>query len=153
MTILQQISEKKIELNNLKEQYNNQVEAEKMKVLNGKSKGINKSLYLLSFEFESSCGRTPQYLEFYKVFKKEFGNVLKPYISKIEFSKPNHFDVTGFFELNDKRVYYFSIGDLRWDKGSILIRTATSFKDYTGGRDEDVELDEDFVDNLMRVIK
>ena len=107
---------------------------------------------MVGFDFESSSTRTPQYLEFHRVFKREFTQLLHPYISAIEISKPNHFGVSGFFELPDKRIFYFSIGDLRWCKNSMLIRTATSFKDYTGGRNNDIPLDKDFVANFLGFI-
>ena len=95
---------------------------------------MKKTKQLLSIEFESSTTKTPQYLEFYKTFKREFTNMLKPYINNIKIHKPNHFDVSGFFERKDNQIFYFSLGDLRWNKKELLIRTATDFKDYTGGR-------------------
>lgn len=156
--LIQQISDKKRELNNLEVQYDREVEEEKFKILKSKSKGISKSLYLFGFEFESSSSRTPQYLEFHKVFKREFAQLLKPHIKKIEFSKPNHFDVSGFFELNesfenrDTNIYYFSIGDLRWDK-ILLIRTAKGFKDYTGGSNNYITLEEGFEERLIKFIQ
>ena len=122
MEIIQQIKQKENELNTLKEQYNNQIEQEKAEVLKGKSTGINKSLYLLNFNFESSSIKTQQYLEFHKTFKRELTAVLKPYCKEIQISKPNHFDVSGFFRLNDDRVFYFRLEDLRWSKDNILIR-------------------------------
>lgn len=150
--IMQQINEKEIELCELKEQYNSQIEMEKINVLKSKTEGMTKSLYLLGFEFESSCSRTPQYLEFHRVFKRELTKLLKPYTKKIDISKPNHFDVTGFFQLNDDRIFYFSVGDLRWDKGSMLIRTAKGFQDYTGGSNGSLNLDENFVEGLLGFI-
>jgi len=67
-------------------------------------------------------------------------------------SSPNHFDVTGFFELTDGTIYYFSIGDLRWFKESMLIRTAERFSDYTGGMNQYITLDDDFENRLLRFI-
>ena len=151
--ILEQINKKEQELSQLKQQYNVDIEIEKNKVLKSKLKGISKSLYLLNFEFESSCGRTEQYLEFHGVFKKEFKELLKSYIKEIDISKPNHFDVSGFFKLNNDEIYWFCIGDLRWNKNSLLIRMAKDFKDYTGGINNYIKLDENFTDNLFRYLK
>jgi len=135
-----------IELN---AQYNEAVEKEK---LNSESEGMKKSLCLLGFEFESSSGRTPQYLKFHRVFKRELTNLLKPHTQKIEISKPNHFDVKGFFQMNDGKIFYFSLGDLRRDKNKILIRSAKNFKDYTGEIYNNINLDENFAENLIKFV-
>lgn len=110
---------------------------------------------LLHAEYESSSIRTPQYLTFCRVFKIQFKKLLKGTfdIEKIEISTPNHFDQTGFFELKNGRIYYFSIGDLRWDK-NFLIRTAQNFTDYTGGNNQDCNIDdfESFMNDLKRIV-
>jgi hypothetical protein len=111
------------------------------------------SLQLIKKEFESSCERTPQYLEFHRTFKREFTNLLKPHTTRIEIAKLNHFDVFGFFELNDGRIYYFSIGDLRWDKEKMLVRTAKHFKDYTGGMNQFIKIDDSFAESVLKFIK
>jgi len=146
------IKQKEQELNNLKEQYDKKIKQEKAKVLKSKSGNMEKSIYLLGFEFESSAGRTEQYLEFHRVFRTEFKKLLKPYTKKILIDEPNHFDISGFFELNDGRVFYFSIEDLRWDKEYMLIRTAKDFKDYTGGSNNFIKLDKNFTDNLFKFL-
>jgi len=152
MELIQQIEQKEKELNESKEQYNKQIEEEKQKILKSKLTGMQKSLYLLSFEFESSCSRTPQYLEFHRVFKQEFKKLLKPYTTSILIHKPNHFDISGFFKLKDGRIYYFSIGDLRWSKDSLLIGTAEHFKDYTGGSNTFIGLNDNFAENLLKYL-
>ena len=152
MEIIQEIKQKEEELENLKERYNLEIDNEREKVLKSKLKGMKKSLYLLSFNFESSSIRTEQYLEFHRVFKRELKEVLKPYCKKIEIGKPNHFDISGFFELNDNRIYYFSLSDLRWSKEKILIRTVKDFKDYSGGSNGFIKLDSDFVNNLLNFL-
>ena len=149
----QEISEKEQELNTLREQYDNEVATAKDKVMKAKTDGITKSLYLLGFEFASSSSRTSQYLEFHKTFKKEITAVLKPFTQEIRVSTPNHFDVSGFFKTTKGTTYYFYVGDLRWSKGSLLIRTVKDFKDYTGGSNDYITLNEDFVKNLLRKIK
>ena len=126
--LISQISIKQRELLNLQCSYDEQIEQQKAQVLKAKSKGnMEKSLYLHGFDFESSSCRTPQYLEFHRTFKRELTQVLKPYCSRIEISKPNHFDVTGFFQLHSGEIYYFNLGDLRWSKDLMLIRTAKDF--------------------------
>jgi len=150
---LEEIKIKEIELNRLKEQWNKGIEEEKKGILNAKSKGMTKSLYLLGFVFESSSSRTAQYLEFHKVFKKELTVVLKPHIQEIKISKPNHFDVSGFLKLNNGKIYYINVGDLRWDKRDMLIRTAVDFMDYRGGSNGYIGLDNNFVDNLLKYLK
>lgn len=97
---------------------------------------MEKSILLVNQEFESSCHDTPQFLLFYKTFKREFRRLLKDSYSvdEIIFSK-GHFDVYGFFRVSNGKIYYFSIGDVRGytDEGSMLIRSAKDFRDYTGG--------------------
>lgn len=151
--LLEQIDQKERELNNLKYSYDLHVETEKNTILKTKSKGMSKSLYLLSFEFESSSCRTHQYLEFHRIFKQELKNLLKPFVEEIEISKPNHFDVSGFFKLKDGRIFYIYLGDLRWDKEAILIRTAKHFKDYTGGSNDYISLDENFSERLIKYLR
>ena len=113
---------------------------------------LKNSIKLLNEKFESSCSRTPQYLKAHKTFKGEFTKLLKPLTKEILISKPNHFDITGFFKLNDDRIYYFSIGDLRFNK-TFLIRIAKDFKDYTGGSNNFLSLNNDFVENLLNKLE
>jgi|GEM_PF-2080612 len=151
--LLQQITTKEQELDSIREKYQEEITKERTNILKSKSKGISKSLYLLGFDFESSSARTPQYLEFHRIFKKEFTVILKPYTEEMLIHKPNHFDISGFFKLKDGEIYYFSIGDLRWDKGVMLIRTAENYKDYTGGSNNFIAVNEDFVTNLLKYLK
>jgi hypothetical protein len=148
--LLNKINEKERELNDLNSQYAEVLKEKENNIL--KTKGFDKVIYLLNSEFESSSGRTEQYLKAYRIFKSEFTKVLKPLCKKIEISKPNHFDITGFFQLNDNRIYYFSIGDLRWDK-IFLIRIADHFKDYTGGSNNFLNLDNNFIKNLLQKLE
>ena len=147
ISLTEQINKKQRELNELESRYNLEIEAERQQVLKAKSIGMDKSLYLLGFDFE--YGHELQYREFHRVFKRELTNLLKPYTIKIDIHKPNCFDITGFFQLKDNRIYYFSLGDLRWDKNLLLIRTAKDFKDYTGGSNNNIIMDKDFAKNLI----
>ena len=154
---LKEIEEKikttEAELNKLNALRNYYKEQEKQEILSSNSAGFKKVLYLLKDEFISSPHRTKQYLEFHKVFKKEFTKLLKPYCSEIRINKPNHFDITGFFKLNSGTTFYFSISDLRWNKNNLLIRTAKNFEDYTGGSNKIIALNSDFNKNLIEFLK
>lgn len=84
-------------------------------------------------EFESASCRTPEYLSWHRLFKKEFSAFLmEKGATEIQIGKPNHFDMSGFYTLMGQ-IFYFSVGDLRGFKDTMLIRTAKSYKDYTGG--------------------
>lgn len=91
-------------------------------------------------KFQSSCGHTVQYLNWFEVFKNGFTRFLKKNgVTGIKFEKPNHFDIFGFFR-NGEQIYYFRIEDLRWAKDKMLIRTAKHYTDYSGGCNEFVSL-------------
>ena len=144
--LIQKIENKERELLRLNSQFEVLKQEEEKAIL--KSEGFDKVIYLLNCEFESSSIRTPQYLKTHRIFKREFTKILKPICKDVLISKPNHFDISGFFKLNDDRIYYFSIGDLRSNK-IFLIRTATDFKDYTGGSNNFLSLDDNFIKNLF----
>lgn len=111
---------------------------------------MDKTKKLLNETFESSSSRTQQYLNFHRTFKREFTQLMKPICSEIDIHKPNHFDVSGFFKTNSGKTYYISLGDLRWDKHSLLYRTAKDFKDYSGGINEYISMDN--IENLFSII-
>jgi hypothetical protein len=72
-------------------------------------------------------------------------------MKKIEFHE-GHFDVSGFVKLLDDRIFYFRVGDIRWSKFSMLVRTAEHFKDWTGGSNDFVSIDSNFKNNFFRAI-
>ena len=101
----------------------------------------------LSLEHESSCGKTEEQNKTYSMFKRGFKGYLQNYFKLIQF-KPNlgHFYISGFFELENKengkrQTFYFSIEDLRGGQ-TFMIRTAKDFKDYTGGNNCYLSLDD-----------
>jgi len=110
---------------------------------------------LLNAQYYSSSTRTKQYLTFCRVFKRQFKKLLNETfdIEKIEISPANHFDQYGFFELKNGNTYYFSIGDLRWNK-CFLIRTAQNFEDHTGGNNQycSIEDFESFMNDLKSIV-
>ena len=96
-------------------------------------------------EFESSSGYTDQFRSFYNLFNREMRAFLKSVgATKIDIYRM-HFGASGFFTLGDK-IWYFSLGDVRWD-ASFLIRTAKDYKDYIGGSNSFLPVDneKDFV--------
>lgn len=98
---------------------------------------MKKTINLLRGGFESSSGLTPEFANFYKVFKSEFTKELKSIgATDIKFSR-GHFYVSGFFTL-DGQAYYFSLNDVRGhfsdhNLPKLLYRTAKDYKDFTGG--------------------
>ena len=94
-------------------------------------------------EFESSSSRTPEYLAWHRLFKREFTKFLSSKgMTGIEIGNPNHFDLSGFFKDGAKdQIWYFRIEDIRWSKQSMLIRTAQHYKDFTGGPNQYIPLD------------
>ena len=92
----------------------------------------------IGYEFESSSVKTPEFKAFANDFKR---NLMKQLdvteLTLITFST-GHFYVYGFVKnKHTNKIAYFSISDVRhfsdaW-YNNILIRTATSNADYTGG--------------------
>lgn len=86
-------------------------------------------------KFISTCGKSSQYVEcardFKKVIKKIFGTEYNVELNI------GHFDFYGFISKNDKYCY-FNIGDLRGECGkdsfnNVLYRSANGNKDFSGG--------------------
>ena len=90
-------------------------------------------------EFESSYSKTPQFIEFTKDFKTAFKHALGDSAQAIKFNV-GHFYISGFITLANDSIVYFSTSDVRGVRGfpgawakNILVRTAESYTDYTGG--------------------
>ena len=85
--------------------------------------------------FGSGSYNTEEFHTFFDLFKRSFNKELKSIgATKVEYSK-GHFCLSGFFTV-DTQAYYFSVSDVRgrFDKNpQLLVRTATSYTDYTGG--------------------
>ena len=111
---------------------------------------------LLKDDFESSAELTPQFQHFYRIFCNEFKRLLKEKFNttNVKFNR-GHFYIFGFFKIANGNIYYFSVGDVRWYKEEMLIRTATHFKDYTGGSNcfISLESEDDFISGLQREVK
>ena len=70
---------------------------------------------------------------------------------KVEIDRCYHF-ISGFVTLNDGRILYMSSSDERYENNvyeKILVRSATSTKDYTGGINNRFNL---FKDNREKII-
>lgn len=101
-----------------------------------------KALEATQAEFESSSGKTPEYLAWHRTFKREFTKFLQERgASSIMIGKPNHFDMSGFFTMGIQ-LWYFSISDLRGFKDNMLVRTAKHYKDFTGGTNQYIALNQ-----------
>jgi len=105
----------------------------------------------LQQEFVSSSGLTQQFADFYRLFKREFSKALRKTfnVTEIRMSR-GHFYVSGFFQLADDRIWYFNLGDVRWGDGKLLIRTAKSFEDYTGGSNSFIDVSD--IQSLKRIV-
>ncbi len=113
---------------------------------------MKKSLQLLRQGFESSSQTTPEFLKFFRTFKSELTKILTDKgCTKIEIGK-GHFYVSGFFTAPSGQVYYISLPDVRSFRegdslyGSLMYRTAQHYKDYIGGTNQRIDLNE--VENM-----
>ena len=118
------------------------------------AEGKLRFIELLKQTFESSSGLTPQFSHFYRVFRSDFTGFLKERgVTNVRFSRM-HFEVSGFFEMPGGQIWYFNTGDVRWDKGDMLLRTAKSFEDYTGGSNNEARMDSvaEFTEDFDNVV-
>ena len=110
-----------------------------------------RSTYLkLKAGFVSSSQTTEEFKDFFKVFKREFSKELRSIgATNLKFSR-GHFDVSGFFTVNEK-IFYFSLSDVRGfeyglrsnpysNMNQLLYRTAKDYKDFTGGGNQYVPI-------------
>jgi len=104
-------------------------------------------------QFGSGTRTTPAFDSFYRKtvndFKKHFSDVA----DNIQLSK-GHFYFKGFLtRKRDGQVIYFSISDVRYfPQTDMLIRTAKSYRDYTGGPNHRVSIDSNFEQNFKKGI-
>lgn len=110
---------------------------------------MKKTIALLAKNFDSSSSLTPQFAEFFRMFKKEFTVLVKEIGgTDIRFSR-GHFEVFGFFTAKTGQIYYFSLSDVRVFK-SFMYRTANSYKDWTGGFNQNVKIGPNMFDNITK---
>ena len=95
--------------------------------------------------------------EDFRIFAKKFHNYIKgqlPEGARMQRFSIGHYEVNGFIERGGKFAY-FDISDVRHFPGEwherILIRTAESDRDYTGGPNQSTSM-EDFCENTARLL-
>jgi hypothetical protein len=60
-----------------------------------------------------------------------------------------HYYISGFFTMPSGQIYYFSISDVRHFRESrLLYRTAKHYKDWTGGQNQYVEVENGMAKNM-----
>lgn len=106
---------------------------------------------LRNTEFESSSGKTEQFKQFVSTFKTEFKKEMKTVgATDIEFNV-GHFYISGFFNVGTK-LYYFSLCDVRGcnlkNKNSLLYRTAQHRKDWSGGANRYIDIEENMASKM-----
>lgn len=110
--------------------------------------------------FGTGSHNSPEFNEFFEDFKKSFTNQLRKLRAKeISFSK-GHFYLSGFFKVGDQ-YYYFSLSDVRtnygrsrWDKQpQLLMRTAKSPEDYTGGGNNYVSIENGMYKEIAKTFR
>lgn len=102
--------------------------------------------------FSSGIYNSEEFNKFYKGFKKAFTTRLKRLnATDIEFSK-GHFTLSGFFTV-DEQAYYFCLPDVRSFNFNalLLIRTAKDYKDFVGGHNRYVLIDNIIEDNIAQI--
>ena len=114
-------------------------------------------LYAGEGHFSSGGRNSEQFNTFFNDFLKSFTYQLKRLkATEIEFSK-GHFELSGFFKINEQH-YYFSLGDVRHgyifntysQKPELLIRTTQYNKDYTGGQNTFVAIQDGMYKEIAR---
>lgn len=91
----------------------------------------------LDYEFSTGCYTG----EDYKTFERKYINYLcslcKEYDWELTKASKNHYEFSVFIKDKNEHYVYFAISDVRFFKNQcfyhILVRTAKSDKDYTGG--------------------
>jgi len=112
---------------------------------------MNKTKLLLAQGFESSSVKTPEFKRFATTFKRELTQELKSIgATNIKFSV-GHFYISGFFTSKTGQVYYFSLSDVRGYPTQLMYRTASSYKDYTGGMNQWVSISKGMAQRMRLV--
>jgi|TARA_R100001463_G_scaffold44377_1_gene92243 hypothetical protein len=127
------------------EEIDNKIEALEAQKVQYRKDQLNKMNWYerLSFNHSTREEQNKTYSMFKRGFKGYLQNFYKLNLFK---ASNNHFYISGFFELENKengnkQTYYFSIEDLRGGQ-TFMIRTVKDFKDYTGGTNHYLSLDD-----------
>ena len=106
-----------------------------------------------NWEFSSGTTAGADFRIFARLFKKFVKSALPPDAKLVSFDV-GHYDLCGFIRKNGKFAY-FSIPDVRYFprkwQDNILVRTAKSEKDYTGGDNHYTSL-KNFRNNIEKLI-
>ena len=111
---------------------------------------------LSTTEFESSSTKTPQFKAFVSQFKSAFKKEMKSVgVTDVTFNV-GHFDITGFFSYQGQ-IYYFSLGDVRGmnyrGNVSMMYRTAEHLKDYRGGSNQWITIENGMAKSMMGIAR
>lgn len=103
---------------------------------------MNRIKKLIKAGFESSTSKTPAFTSFAKIFRNEIKKEL-PAGAELAAYSVGHFYVSGFIKLLNGKLFYFSISDVRYfPDNDLLIRSAEHLKDYSGGKNNYVKLED-----------
>ena len=94
-----------------------------------------------NYPFQSASYLTDEFKSFVKDLKKYILSKLPPGSELVNWSR-GHFDASGFIKQGDKYVF-FTVGDVRFRNwfDEVLIRVAAHDRDYVGGSNHYVSLD------------
>lgn len=110
--------------------------------------------------FLQQLQRTPNY----QISKSEFRGIARSFTAQmriyhgdiIENLKVHagHFYFSGFFTVKEtQQIFYFSISDVRFFQvKNLLIRTAKSYNDFSGGVNQSIPLDSEFMIRIRKFI-
>jgi len=107
---------------------------------------------IISQPIQSSSRATPEWKSMYRKASNAIKKQLSSIADDIQISR-GHFYLSGFFTAKNGQIYYFSIDDVRWGgHNNMLIRTADSYKDYTGGRIMYIRTNDHFKSDVQSII-
>jgi hypothetical protein len=97
-----------------------------------------KTTKYLGHIFESSCYKTPEFIQFSRDFRSDLRAMLVKTDWMIDTLSVGHFYISGFLKhMKTGEFVYISISDVRFFRdewyNQMLVRTAKSNTDYTGG--------------------
>ena len=107
---------------------------------------------LTTTEFESSSVKTQQFKDFVSKFRSAFKKEMKSVgVTDVTFLV-GHFYISGFFSYQGQ-TYYFSIPDVRGSyygcEVTMLYRTAEHTKDYIGGSNQWVTIENGMAKSML----
>lgn len=111
---------------------------------------MKKTLRLFNKGFQTSSGKTPEFMTFARAFKSDLKKELESNgATDVQFSV-GHFYLSGFYTVGSQ-AWYFSISDVRFFReAKILYRRADSYKDYTGGTNQYTKIETGMGNTMIR---